>query len=64
MNSRPLFVSVLFLTIAGMLVSGCGRRGALEAPSGESAAYPVWHDAPAQKKAKEDKPFILDKLIQ
>ncbi len=50
-----LIITIGLLTI----LSACGRRGSLDAPS--AAANP-----PAAEKVApvEDKPFVLDRLIQ
>ncbi|MGL4487814.1 MAG: LPS translocon maturation chaperone LptM [Rhizobiaceae bacterium] len=49
------------ITALGLLatLTACGRRGALEAPS--ASANPP---ATAQPAPVEDKPFVLDGLIQ
>jgi predicted small lipoprotein YifL len=58
------------IVIAGLIVlaaglSGCGRRGPLEAPPSAAAVQPDGTAAPADegKPAKPDKPFLLDPLI-
>jgi predicted small lipoprotein YifL len=52
-------IMVLLTLSLSFTVSACGRRGALEAPS--AAANPP---ATAQPAPVEDKPFVLDGLIQ
>ncbi|MNP81930.1 hypothetical protein D3C76_1804210 [compost metagenome] len=52
--------SVIMLVAVGSIVSGCGRRGALEAPP-NATVHDDWRKP--DKKAVEEKPFILDKLI-
>ena len=55
-----LFQAVLVMVLAVSL-SACGRRGPLEAPS--AAANPTAAESAPSSQA-EDKPFILDGLIQ
>jgi|GEM_PF-1731673 len=48
--------------IAGMvLLTGCGRKGALERPSSAMTENEKGDPVP---KPGEDKPFILDRLIK
>lgn len=60
MNSRLFMTSVILLVACGSIVTGCGRRGALEAPV-NATTHDDWRKA--DKKSVEEKPFILDKLI-
>jgi len=60
MNSRVFMTSVIMLVALSSIVSGCGRRGALEAPP-NATVHDDWRKP--DKKAVEEKPFILDKLI-
>ena len=53
-----IFVSLLI----SFPLSACGRKGPLEAPS--ASANPAAQSGPAQPAPVEDKPFILDGLIQ
>ncbi|RCS22445.1 hypothetical protein DUT91_18790 [Phyllobacterium salinisoli] len=56
------FISTLLLAAAlGSALSACGRRGDLEPPPSAVITDENGHTKP---KPKEDKPFILDKLIQ
>jgi predicted small lipoprotein YifL len=48
------------LVAVGSIVTGCGRRGALEAPA-NATVHDDWRKQ--DQKAVEEKPFILDKLI-
>ena len=54
-------ISMIILVLAASALTGCGRRGPLEAPS--AAANPETGEKAAAAPA-EDKPFILDGLIQ
>ncbi len=58
MTSRASLTLLIALCTA-MTLSACGRRGPLEAPS--AAANP---SAAEKAPPVEDKPFILDGLIQ
>jgi predicted small lipoprotein YifL len=54
------------IVVAGLFLSGCGRKGALEPPphaQSTDPAYAVENPAEAQKNAKPDRPFILDRLL-
>jgi predicted small lipoprotein YifL len=54
--------TLLILCLAAAALSACGRRGPLEAPS--AAANPPAAGEKAAEAQGEDKPFILDSLIQ
>jgi predicted small lipoprotein YifL len=56
--TRTFVIVVIALSLTAPL-SACGRRGALEAPS--ASANPP---ATAQQAPVEDKPFVLDGLIE
>jgi predicted small lipoprotein YifL len=60
--TRALIAGVL---IAGLTLSACGRKGALEPPPGAKAADTglAEDSVEAQKAAKPDRPFILDPLL-
>lgn len=60
MKCRLFITSVIMLAAVSSIVSGCGRRGALEAPP-MTSTNDDWRKA--DKKPVEEKPFILDKLI-
>lgn len=57
---------VILLSIA-VVISACGRRGALEAPPSELSGFeePAGNETgqPEEAPAKPDKPFILDPLL-
>ena len=58
----------MIMLMVGLAVSGCGRKGSLEAPkSTAEAAVPSTNDPgavkPVEEPAKSGKPFILDGLI-
>ncbi len=63
-KNRKLFGAVASVIAVGLIVSGCGRRGALEAPPSarvvttDSAGNTIEKTAP-----KPDRPFILDGLL-
>jgi predicted small lipoprotein YifL len=57
--SRVLVVGLIAATIG---LSGCGRRGALEAPPGMAMKSATAGEVPAAP-AKPDKKFILDPLL-
>ena len=69
MATAPRKTAMIFVTllVAASVVSGCGRRGALEQPA--STAMVVETDEfgepieKPKKKTIEDKPFILDALL-
>ena len=58
----------MIMLMVSLAVTGCGRRGALEAPkSTAETASPATNDPgavkPVAEPAKPHKPFILDGLI-
>ena len=58
----------MIMLMVGLVVTGCGRKGALETPkSTAEASAPATNDPgaikPVEKPATPDKPFILDGLI-
>ena len=56
--------ALLVLALLGLAVSGCGRRGSLEAPNASAtpeAEQPA--DPDAANPTGPDRPFILDPLI-
>jgi predicted small lipoprotein YifL len=60
------YAVVTGVLVAGLALSSCGRRGALQPPpNAESSdpAYAVEDPVEAQKNAKPDRPFILDRLL-
>ena len=63
-DRRILFRALLAGVLIGTLcLTGCGRRGPLEAPPG-AAAQTGDHAAPAaQGIPKPDRPFVLDPLL-
>ena len=54
-------VALTLIAASLFTLSGCGRRGALEAPS--AIGNPP-KDAALSDTTKEDKPFVLDGLIK
>lgn len=60
------YAVVAGLVVAGLALSACGRRGALEPPPNAQStdpAYAVEDPVDAQKNAKPDRPFVLDRLL-
>jgi predicted small lipoprotein YifL len=65
-DRRNLTVAAIVGIVAVLALSGCGRRGALEPPPNAQStdpAYAVEDPVEAQKNAKPDRPFILDRLL-
>jgi len=56
-----LLCAAAALSLAGVSLSGCGRRGAPELPP---SAYMQNDKGQQVKKPRPDKPFILDRLIK
>jgi predicted small lipoprotein YifL len=58
-------IVVVGLVVAAVGLAGCGRKGALEAPPGMALkAANAGEPLPPDGKAKPDKKFVLDPLIQ
>jgi predicted small lipoprotein YifL len=61
------YAAVAGILVAGLALSACGRRGALEPPPSAESTDPAYavegNPAEAQKNAKPDRPFILDRLL-
>jgi len=67
MNSTRLPVTIALLAVlgVGLAVSGCGRRGALEAPPSAKVLTTDENGNTVETDQKSvDRPFILDPLIQ
>ncbi len=61
--SARIGLLILMLAAMSVAVTGCGRRGALDTPS--QAAVEARGEKPSDDEPEEeDKPFILDGLIQ
>jgi len=64
MHLRKTTILLAALTVAGLALSGCGRKGDLDRPG---ASAPVNTKTPAGTKEKtpevEDRPFLLDPLL-
>ena len=58
---KRILQTILILGLAATTLTACGRRGPLEAPS--ASANPATAEK-AEAAPAEDKPFILDGLIQ
>jgi predicted small lipoprotein YifL len=63
-QNRKILSAVASILAISLLISGCGRRGRLEAPA---SATVITTDELGNKISKpaprQDKPFILDGLI-
>lgn len=57
---RPLTLTLAALLAASLTLTACGRKAPLDPPS----AVPVKEGEKQPAPPVEDKPFILDKLIQ
>lgn len=57
--------AIVGILVAGLALSACGRKGALEPPPGAKTADYVSGEDPAvaEKEAKPDRPFFLDGLL-
>ena len=64
LRDRPVLLraSMAALLVAGLDLSACGRKGALEAPTG-SISQEKTAEAPDTGPVKPDKSFFLDPLI-
>ncbi|MBC2883822.1 lipoprotein [Ochrobactrum sp. CM-21-5] len=60
MTGRSAISSVLLIAVLGVALAACGRKGPLEPPPSAIVTDEQGHTKP---KPKEDKPFILDKLL-
>lgn len=59
MNMK-LYVKILFLILSLGALAACGRAGPLEPPSASVSAKA---DDDAEETPKEDRPFILDGIL-
>ncbi len=63
-QNRNILSAVASIVAIGLLVSGCGRRGNLEAPDSATVITTDKYGNEITKPApRQDKPFILDGLI-
>jgi predicted small lipoprotein YifL len=63
-QNRKFLSAVASIAAIGLLLSGCGRRGNLEAPSSATVIVTDDQGNKVTKPApKPDRPFILDGLI-
>lgn len=60
MTGRSVLSSMFIIVALGVALSACGRKGPLELPPSAVVTDDQGHTKP---KPKENKPFILDKLI-
>ena len=59
-------ILIMGILIAGLSLSACGRRGALEPPPGRESSDPAvasGDPVQARRDAKPQRPFILDGLL-
>lgn len=63
MTSGTAIRLIVLLGIASLVATGCGRRGALERPSGAAAPAPQQANPGAVNPQAPDKRFVLDGLI-
>ncbi len=62
--SLNLITGISMLLAFALILSACGRRGALEAPASATIVTTDEAGSPVKKTApKPDRPFILDGLI-
>ncbi len=63
-QNRKFLSAVASIVAIGLLISGCGRRGKLEAPPSANVVVTDEQGNNVTKPApKPDRPFILDGLI-
>lgn len=62
MSARIGFL-LMMLAALSVTLTGCGRRGSLDTPS-QAAAETRGEKPSDEEPEEEDKPFILDGLIQ
>ncbi|GAA5539457.1 MULTISPECIES: LPS translocon maturation chaperone LptM [Brucella/Ochrobactrum group] len=60
MTGRSAISTVLMIAALAATLAACGRKGPLEPPPSSLITDDQGHTKP---KPKEDKPFILDKLL-
>lgn len=60
MTGRSAISSVLLIAALAATLAACGRKGPLEPPP---SAIVTDDQGRTHEKPKEDKPFILDKLL-
>ncbi len=63
---RKIAIGLVLLFVVPAIVSGCGRRGKLEAPPSTATVVETdEYGKPLEKKKKQvkDNPFILDALL-
>ncbi|AAN30872.1 Hypothetical protein, conserved [Brucella abortus str. 2308 A] len=60
MTGRTAISSMLLIAALSLTLAACGRKGPLELPPSAVVTDDQGH---TQEKPKEDKPFILDKIL-
>ena len=64
LQNRKILSAVASIIAIGLVISGCGRRGKLEAPASATVITTDKLGNEITKPApKQDKPFILDGLL-
>ncbi len=63
MLKRKSVCVVIFLSVAAVALSGCGRKGDLDRPGVSPAASKAKKGSDTKKLDVEDKPFLLDPLL-
>jgi len=68
-----MFLKAMILIFTGLMIAGCGTKGALEAPQSVSTTTAVEQsslppatvpaDIPQEEPAEEDSKFILDRIL-
>jgi len=63
--NRPLHfrLALAGAIVAALTLSGCGRKGALEAPAGAAVTVDPAADTTDTGAKKPIRPFVLDKLL-
>jgi predicted small lipoprotein YifL len=65
---RTFLAPVIFMACAGLVLSGCGRKGDLDVPGAPPTAktdnsLSSTSTTPKPKPKVEDRPFILDPIL-
>ena len=56
-------LGIVMVLLISLVITGCGRRGALEAPPSTVVTSDDIGEETSEEPVKEDKPFILDRLL-
>ena len=63
MLSRKTTFFILALSAAGIVLSGCGRKGDLDRPGATNINRKAAPGEMEQKAPAQDRPFLLDPLL-